>query len=159
MTVEIFAVGKLKEAYLRDACGEYTKRLSSFCTLKITELAEYRLPANPSLAEIQKALTAEGEAILQKIPARSAITTLCIEGKSLSSPELAGAIQDFALSGDSHLSFVIGGSHGLSDPVKQAARLRLSMSAMTFPHQLARVLLLEQIYRAFSINAGSQYHK
>lgn len=157
LTVKLICIGKLKESYLRDAQAEYQKRLGAFCKIEVTELAEYRLPDNPSDAQIEKGLTEEGKAILAK--ASGTLIPMCIEGKMLSSTQLADRISKLALEGESTLSFIIGGSFGLSDEVKSRGSLKLSMSPMTFPHQLARVMLLEQIYRAFQINAGGKYHK
>lgn len=158
MTVNIVCVGKLKEAYWRDACAEYAKRLSTFCKFSIIELEESRLPAEPSDALIEKALAQEGARILEKC-AGGKIVAMCIEGKEQSSEKLAASISDYAVGGANKISFVIGSSFGLADEVKKRADIRLSMSPMTFPHQLARVMLCEQIYRAFSINNGSKYHK
>lgn len=157
--VKILCVGKLKERYLTDACAEYLKRLQAFCKPEIVELPESRMPDNPSEAEIAACLKREGEEILGKIPRDAMVIPMCIEGKQLSSEELAKELSDAGVRGISCVCFVIGGSWGLSDAVKSAGKLRLSMSRMTFPHQLARVMLLEQVYRAFSINAGSKYHK
>ncbi|MCI8502003.1 MAG: 23S rRNA (pseudouridine(1915)-N(3))-methyltransferase RlmH [Oscillospiraceae bacterium] len=158
LTVNLICVGSLKERYWREACAEYVKRLSAFCNLTVLELPETRLPDRPSAAEIAKALEAEGKAILAKA-GNSAVIPLCIEGRQLSSPGLAELLDGLALSGTSAVSFVIGSSYGLADPVKQRGIKRLSMSEMTFPHQLARVMLLEQIYRAFTINGNGKYHK
>lgn len=158
MTVNIICVGKLKEAYWRDACAEYSKRLSAFCKFSIIELDEARLSSSPSESEIKKALDDEGEKILAKC-AGGKIIAMCIEGKEMPSEKLALSIDSFASCGASRISFVIGSSFGLSDNVKKSADIRLSMSPMTFPHQLARVMLCEQIYRAFSINSGTKYHK
>lgn len=158
-TVTVLCVGKLKEAYWRDAVAEYTKRLSAFCKFEIVELDECRLPENPSAAQIEKALDTEGKAILAKIPAGAAVVPLCIEGKTLSSPELSALLQKWAVEGRSKTVFIIGSSFGLSPEVKAAATYRLSMSPMTFPHQLARVMLCEQVYRAMQIEAGGKYHK
>ena len=157
LTVKLICIGKLKESYLRDAQAEYQKRLGAFCKIEVIELAEYRLPDNPSDAQIEKGLTEEGKVILAK--ASGTLIPMCIEGKMLSSTQLADRISKLALEGESTLSFIIGGSFGLSDEVKSRGSLKLSMSPMTFPHQLARVMLLEQIYRAFQINAGGKYHK
>ena len=157
LTIHLICVGKLKEAYLREAQAEYTKRLSAFCRLDLVEIAEYRLPENPSQAQVAKGLQAEGKDILARL--RGTAVALCIEGKELASPGLAEWLSTAALHGESELCFVIGGSFGLSDEVKNAAALRLSMSPMTFPHQLARIMLLEQLYRACSINANGKYHK
>ena len=157
LTVKLICIGKLKESYLRDAQAEYQKRLGAFCKIEVIELNEYRLPDNPSDAQIEKGLTEEGKAILTK--ASGTLIPMCIEGKMLSSTQLADRIAKIALEGESTLSFIIGGSFGLADEVKSRGSLKLSMSPMTFPHQLARVMLLEQIYRAFQINAGGKYHK
>ncbi len=157
MNVNVIAVGKLKEGYLRDGCAEYCKRLQAFCRIRVIELPEHRLPEMPSQREIDAALQAEGRAILRE--AKGLIIPLCIEGKEISSKELSAYLQKQAVLGVSEVSFVIGSSFGLSDTVKSAGGLRLSMSKMTFPHQLARMMLLEQIYRAFSIAAGTRYHK
>lgn len=157
--IQIVCVGNLKERYLKEACAEYEKRLTAFCHFAVTEVSEERLPDNPSEAQIAVTLEKEGEKILSKIPRGASIIALCIEGKKLSSEGLADFIADTAVNSVSHLVFVIGGSWGLSPAVKQRAALRLSMSDMTFPHQLARVVLCEQIYRAFQINTGGKYHK
>ncbi len=157
--VRILAMGRLKESYLREAMGEYEKRLSAFCRLEIVELEPERLPENPSEAQIETALEAEGDKILAKIPKESAVTALCIEGKRLSSEALAETVSRFVMDGAGTLVFVLGSSYGLSERVKKTARLRLSLSDMTFPHQLARVMLAEQIYRAFTIINHRKYHK
>ena len=157
--VQLICVGKLKESFYREACGEYSKRLSAYCRLTITELQEERLPQNPSPAQIQAALDREGAAILSRIPPSSQVIAMCIEGRMRSSEELSALVEMWDHSPAKHLIFVIGGSYGLSETVKKAAQLRMSMSPMTFPHHLARVMLLEQIYRAFKIQEGSAYHK
>lgn len=157
--VDLICVGKLKEDYLRDACGEYSKRLSAFCKLKITELIPSRLPNEPSAAQIAAALSDEGKRILQLIHPSARVYAMCIEGKQLASEDLSREIENAAVNGSGNLVFIIGGSHGLSDEVKRRADFKLSMSKMTFPHQLARVMLLEQIYRAFMISSGGKYHK
>ncbi len=159
LKITLLTVGRLKESYLREAAAEYGKRLSAFCALKTEELEPARLPDRPSEAQIAAALEDEGGRILAKIPAGAGVFALCVEGKPLTSQDLAARLADAPLRGVSRLCFVIGGSHGLSPAVKKRAGLRLSMSAMTFPHQLARVMLLEQIYRGFQINLGSAYHK
>ncbi len=159
MNINIICVGKLKEDYLRNACAEYQKRLGAFCRLKITELQPARLPENPNDSQINAALEEEGKQILSKIAANEAVFAMCIEGKMLSSEKLSQEIENYALKGFGSLCFIIGGSHGLSPAVKARANFRLSMSPMTFPHQLARVMLLEQIYRAFMISSGGKYHK
>ena len=160
MTVQIFCVGKLKERYLQEAAAEYQKRLGAFCRLQVVELPQYKLSQEPPAAQIQKGIQQEGAALaaaLQKQPGY--LIPLCIEGKMKSSPELAKLLADAALFGHSTVNFVIGGSFGLAEEIKKRADVKLSMSPMTFPHQLARIMLLEQIYRAFQINAGGKYHK
>ena len=157
--VSILCVGKLKEKFYMDAAAEYQKRLSRHCRLEILELPEERLPDNPSPAQIQVALAREAETVRAKLPSSSAIIALCVEGELCSSEELARRMDRWAGSGESHLVFLIGGSFGLDPSLKAQAKLRLSMSPMTFPHHLARVMLLEQVYRAFKINEGSNYHK
>lgn len=157
--VTILCVGKLKEKFYIDAAAEYVKRLQRSCKLDIVELPEYRLPEGPSPAEIQKALQAEGAAIRERLPKGGAVVALCIEGKPCSSVELSRRMQELAVSGKSQLTFLIGGSVGLSEDLKRQADWRLSMSPMTFPHHLARIMLLEQIYRACQIAAGTKYHK
>lgn len=157
--VTLLCVGKLKEKFYAGAAAEYCKRLSRYCKLEITELAEERLPEDPSPAQIEAALAKEAASILAKIPPSSALVALCVEGAMCSSEELARRMEVWAGREDKRLIFLIGGSHGLHGSVKAAARERLSMSPMTFPHHLARVMLLEQIYRAYQINAGTRYHK
>lgn len=154
----LICIGKLKEEYWRKACAEYEKRLRLFCRFSITELSESRLPDRPSEAQICSALEEEAGRILTAA-GNSAIVSLCIEGEAVSSERLAELLRSAAVSGTSSVSFVIGSSYGLSERVKQKAELRLSLSAMTFPHQLARVMLCEQIYRAFQINGNGKYHK
>lgn len=158
LTVQIICVGKLKEAYWREACSEYAKRLQAFCKFSIAELQESRLPENPSKAQIDAALKAEGTKMLAAA-AGSSLFALCIEGKQLSSEQLAEKISAISVNGVSSVSFLIGSSFGLSDEVKQAADFQLSMSPMTFPHQLARIMLCEQTYRAFQIINNGKYHK
>lgn len=155
----VACVGRLKEPWLRDACAEYAKRIGGFCRLTVTEVEEDRLPEHPSAAQITGALEAEGRRLLQKTPGSPLRVALCVEGKMLSSPELAVYLDTQAVRGKSDAVMYIGGSWGLSDSVKAAADLRLSLSLMTFPHQLARVMLLEQIYRALQISSGGKYHK
>lgn len=156
--ITIICVGKLKEKFYAAAVDEYRKRLSRFCKLEILELPENRLPEDPSPAEIRQALASEAELITSKLP-HGALIALCIEGKELSSVALAEKMESLATAGFSQLTFLIGGSCGLDEDLKQKADLRLSMSPMTFPHHLARVMLLEQIYRAYQIQAGTKYHK
>ena len=158
MNIYLICVGKLKEKFYKDACAEYSKRLSPYCKLTVVEIPEVKLSKDPTLGEITVALSKEGDAIRAKLPPSSRVAALCIEGKLCSSEELARMIPA-ASSQEKHLVFLIGGSRGLHPSVKAEARERLSMSPMTFPHHLARVMLLEQIYRAFKINEGSSYHK
>ncbi len=158
-SVNIICIGKLKEKYLADAIKEYSTRLTPFCKFQIIELDEYRLPDKPSQAQIKTCLEEEGKKILSKISKGSFVIPMCIEGKLVSSEELSGIIRDAGVSGRSTVDFVIGGSFGLSDEVKSRGDFRLSMGRMTFPHQLARVMLSEQIYRSFQIMTGGKYHK
>ena len=157
--VSIICVGKLKEKFYAEASAEYIKRLSRFCKLEILELPEDRLPDDPSPAQIEAALSKEADNIRAKLPASAYIIAMCVEGKTRSSEELARLMADSANQGASHVVFLIGGSFGLHPSVKELATVRLSMSPMTFPHHLARVMLLEQIYRGYQINNGSKYHK
>lgn len=158
LSVWLICVGKLKEKFYKDACAEYCKRLSPYCKLTVVEIPEVKLPRDPTLGEIAAALSKEGDAIRAKLPPGSRVAALCVEGNMCSSEELARMISAAGIQ-DGRLVFLIGGSHGLHPSVKAEARVRLSMSPMTFPHHLARVMLLEQIYRAFKINEGSSYHK
>ncbi|MBE7002806.1 MAG: 23S rRNA (pseudouridine(1915)-N(3))-methyltransferase RlmH [Ruminococcaceae bacterium] len=157
--VTVLCVGKLKERFYADACAEYQKRLTRFCKLSLVELNEERLPDEPSRAQIDAALEREAEAILSRLPRSGAVIALCVEGRPLSSEALAETLDNWAGRGVSQLTFLIGGSFGLSERVKERADLRLSMSPMTFPHHLARVMLLEQVYRAYQIQSGTKYHK
>lgn len=157
--VTILCVGKMKEKFYIDAAAEYVKRLGRHCKLDIIELPEQRLSENPSQGEIDAALAREAAAIGEKLPKGGAVIAMCIEGKTMSSEELAKCFSRFALEGKSQLTFLIGGSVGLHQSLKAQADLRLSMSPMTFPHHLARVMLLEQIYRGYQIMEGSRYHK
>ena len=157
--IVIICVGKNKEKFYEEAFQEYKKRLSKSCSIRLTEVAEYRLGDRPSEREIEKALEEEGESILRAIPAGAYLISLCIEGKTLSSPAFSEVLKDCMLGGKSRIAFIIGGSFGLSPKIKELSDLKLSMSAMTFPHHLARVMLAEQLYRAFSILDGSRYHK
>ena len=157
--IDIICVGKLKEDYLRGACAEYSKRLSAFCKLKITELTPARIPDDPSRAQIDSALADEGKRILQLIHQSVRVYAMCIEGKQLSSEKLSKKLSECGLNGFSTVNFIIGSSFGIAPEIKAKADLRLSMSEMTFPHQLARIMLLEQVYRAFQISANTRYHK
>ena len=159
LSVHLICVGKLKEKFYREAVEEYTKRLSAYCKLNLVELPEVKLPQNPSQGEIQAALDKEGAAIRAKIPQNASVIAMCVEGKTRSSEELAALVRTWEQNAAKHLVFVIGGSYGLHPSIKEEAWVRLSMSPMTFPHHLARVMVLEQVYRAFKINEGSSYHK
>ena len=159
LTVSVLAVGRLKDRFYEDAAAEYVKRLGAYAKVNIIEVKAADLPENPSAAEIENALLKEGRALLSKLPQTAFVAALCIEGKQYSSEDMATLLSNAALRGDSHVVFIIGGSYGLSDEVKRRADVRLSMSRMTFPHRLARVMLLEQIYRGFKIGRGEKYHK
>ncbi|MBR5542751.1 MAG: 23S rRNA (pseudouridine(1915)-N(3))-methyltransferase RlmH [Oscillospiraceae bacterium] len=154
--IDIICVGKLKEKFFCDACEEYKKRLGAYCSLRITELPE--TPAQGG-AEISRALAQEGERIQSKIPKDAFVVCMCIEGKMLSSEQLSETVSELKCRGKSRLCFIIGGSNGIDEEIKKKSDMRLSMSPMTFPHHLARVMVLEQIYRAFKIEEGSGYHK
>ena len=157
-TIRIISVGALKEEYLRDAVSEYEKRLSGFCKVEEINLKEARLPQNPSDGDIARALAAEAKDIISSMPERSYKIAMCIEGKQFSSEELADKLQ-YAFQISNEICFVIGSSHGLSEEIKKMADLKLSISKMTFPHQLMRVILLEGIYRSMNIIKGTKYHK
>ncbi len=159
MVIKIITVGKLKEKYLREAFAEYEKRLSSYCRLEVTELEPDKLSDDPSEKEIKKALDCEAEKIIPKIPPGSFVIPLCVEGKQKNSEAFAELIEKESSAGKGVFVFIIGGSYGLSDKVKALGDLKLSMSEMTFPHRLARIMLAEQIYRAFAIMNNRKYHK
>lgn len=158
MKVSIICVGKIKEKFFTDAIGEYKKRLSRFCDFEVVEIPDLAIPDNASEAEKEQIKKREGEKILEKLKGNPYVISLCIEGKTLSSEELAKTVTD-ATQVTSHIAFIIGGSLGLSDEVKSKSRLRLSFGRMTLPHQLMRIVLTEQIYRSFMINANTGYHK
>lgn len=157
MTINLIVIGKLKEDYLRSACAEYIKRLSRYCTFELHELDECRLSDNPSGKEIDSAL--QKEAVQIKKYAKGMIVPMCIEGKQLNSVQFSEKISSAGVNGFSTVTFIIGSSFGLAPEIKSMGNFKLSMSEMTFPHQLARVMLLEQIYRAFQIAEGGKYHK
>ena len=158
MTINIICVGKIKEDYFSRAAAEFEKRLSRFCSINIIQIPDKSIPDNPSPAECSAVLNKEGEQILKKIGKSDIVIAMCIEGKILSSEEFAAKLSDFQMQ-SSTIDFVIGGSLGLSDEVKKRADFKLSMSRMTFPHRIARLMLEEQIYRAFKILANETYHK
>jgi 23S rRNA (pseudouridine1915-N3)-methyltransferase len=157
--ITLIAMGKLKEKFYLSAAGEYEKRLKGYCSFKLLELPEHRLPEDPSPAQIQLGLEKEADMILERIPKGAWLCVLTPEGKLLSSPALAEKMAQVKLSGKSSAVFLIGSSFGIAQRVKERADLRLSMSPMTFPHHLARVMVLEQLYRSEAIQAGSKYHK
>ena len=157
--ITLIAMGKLKEKFYLSASAEYEKRLKGYCQFNLIELPEARLPDNPSPAEISAALEKEADTIMDKIPKGAWFCTLTPEGKMLSSEDLAEKIKSVKLSGKNNICFLIGSSFGMATRLKEMADFRLSMSPMTFPHHLARVMVLEQIYRAEAIQSGSKYHK
>lgn len=159
MNINIIAVGKMKEDYLKKACTEYAKRLSRFCKLQVIEVPDEAMSDRPSESEKQTILQKEGAKIQSAIKHTDVLITLCVEGKQMKSEAFADFMQQECVKGASTFTFVIGGSLGLLENIKQQSRLRLSFSEMTFPHQLMRVVLLEQIYRGFKINANESYHK
>ena len=156
--IRILAVGKIKEKYLTEGIREFVKRLGPFCRLETVEVDEERMPDAPSPAEKEKALAAEGERLLRKVPPSSYLIVLDVVGPAVSSEELAQKIASLSTAGNGDITFIIGGAFGLSPAVAAAARERLSFSRMTFTHQMIRLLLVEQIYRAFKINRGEKYH-
>lgn len=158
-SITLIAMGKLKEKFYLSAAAEYEKRLKGYCEFQILELPEVRLPENPSPAEISAGLEKEAETIFSRIPKGAWVCVLTPEGKLLSSEALADKMREVKLSGKSSACFIIGSSFGMSPRVKAKADLKLSMSPMTFPHHLARVMVLEQLYRSEAIQAGSKYHK
>lgn len=158
MKIRIVAVGKLKEKYLREGVAEYAKRLAPFASVELLETREEYMAENPSEAQRQQTLAKEGERLLRLVPERSFLIVLDVKGKLLSSEALAKELASLALQGRSDLTFLIGGAFGLSPAVRDRADLRISFSPMTFTHQMVRLLLYEQIYRAFKINRGEKYH-
>ena len=158
MKINIVAAGKLKEKYLSQGIAEFMKRLTPFAQVRILEIHEEKMPENPSAAEKEKVLAAEGGRLLHQVPAGSYLVVLDVYGEQKSSEELAARIDALGLQGRSNITFLIGGAFGLSAGVRAAADERLSFSRMTFTHQMVRLLLVEQIYRAFKINRGEKYH-
>ena len=159
MKIKIVTVGKLKEKYLKDGIAEYSKRISRFAAVEMIELADEKTPDRASDSENEKILDLEGNRILSKIGDREFVVVLAIEGKTLSSEEFSKQLEQASINGYSTLTFVIGGSLGLSPQAKNRANLSLSFGRLTLPHQLMRLVLVEQIYRAFTIQQGSPYHK
>ncbi len=156
--ITVITVGTLKESYWREALAEYEKRLGAFCRLEIVQLKEARLGETPSAQEIRTSLSEEGKRILAAVPPRAAKIALCVEGKQFSSEGLAKKLDGF-LSENGNLCFIIGSSFGIAPEVKEVCDLKLSVSELTFPHQMMRVLLLEVLYRCFGILRGTKYHK
>lgn len=159
MTVNVIFVGALKESFFADAVLEYEKRLGAYCKVNNIFIKDEKLSDRPSAAEIGAALKKEGERILAALPERSYKIAMCVEGKQMSSEDFARLIDNCASDGYSSLSFIIGGSFGLDEKVKAVCDRRMSVSMMTFPHRMMRVILLEQVYRAYNINGGGKYHK
>lgn len=159
LSVSVICVGKLGEKFWKQACDEYKKRLQGYCKLEVIELPEQKLPERPSAGQLEAALQKEAELIRNKIPQGAAVIAMCVEGKIMSSEVLAQTVQQMTVCGISKIAVLLGGSCGMAESLKQQAKLRLSMSPMTFPHHLARVMVLEQIYRALNIIEGGKYHK
>lgn len=159
MKLRVICVGRLKESFFRDACSEYAKRLSRFCELEVTELADEKVAKDPSPAEIARVMETESSRIAEKLDRSDYTIALDPAGKELSSEELSELIDRLKLEGHGRVAFLIGGSHGLTRELKSRADMTLSFSRLTFPHQLFRVMLLEQLYRAFKISSGEAYHK
>ena len=158
LNIKIICVGKLKEKYWQEACAEYVKRLGGYCNVELIEVKEEKLPANASAADERNVIDAEGRSLLDKLGKSDYVIALDVKGKELSSEEIAGRLSEISFT-HSSVAFLIGGSLGLSDEVKARADAKLSFGRITLPHQLARVVALEQIYRAFKINANETYHK
>ena len=159
MNITILCVGKIKESFYKEAVSEYSKRLSKYCKLVIKEVDDEDTPQDPSEKEVKKILDTEGERLLKHINKNTYLIPLCIEGKNPDSVELSNKLQQITVNGYSDITFVIGGSLGICDEIKNMADFKLSFSRMTFPHQLMRVILLEQVYRSFRILSNEPYHK
>jgi 23S rRNA (pseudouridine1915-N3)-methyltransferase len=159
MKVTVISVGKLKEKYIKDGIGEYVKRLSRFCDIEMVEVEDEQAPENLSPAQEQQVKKKEAEKVLKKVKDGSTVIVLDVKGERMGSEGFAAKLGSFFVSGTSHLTFIIGGSLGLDPSLTSIARLRFSMSELTFPHQLARFILMEQLYRAFKIINGETYHK
>lgn len=159
LNIKLICVGKLREKFYIDAFNEYSRRLGTYCKFECVELSELKLGDKPSDKEIQNALLRESADIEKAIPKDAYVVAMCVGAKQLKSEQLAEKINSLALSGRGRICFIIGGSFGMAESVKQHADMRLGMSEMTFPHHLARVMLAEQIYRSFKIIEGSRYHK
>lgn len=159
MNIDVIAVGKIKEKFIEDGIREYVKRLKPYCNINIIEVNDEKAPEGLSEKEKEAIMLKEGSKIIDKIRKGSFIISLCIEGRQMDSVEFARYIEDVMTAGNSNITFVIGGSLGLHDYIKSKSDLKLSFSKMTFPHQLMRLILVEQIYRAFKIMKGETYHK
>lgn len=159
MNINIIAVGKIKEKHMKEAISEFSKRLSRYAKLKIIEIPDEKAPENLSQKDMESVMEREGNKIISKIPQNSFLISLEIEGKHISSEMLSKKIEDIMISGNNDITFIIGGSLGLSDEVKKMSNFKLSFSKMTFPHQIMRLILLEQIYRSFRIMKNEPYHK
>lgn len=159
MKIKVVTVGKLKEKYLKDGIAEYSKRISRFAKLEMIEIADEKTPDRASESENQKILGIEGKRILSKVGDRDFVIVLAIEGKTFSSEEFSKQLEEASIKGFSTLTFIIGGSLGLAQDVKKRSNLSVSFGRLTLPHQLMRLVLVEQIYRAFTIQQGSPYHK
>lgn len=159
INVQLIVLGRLKEKYMKDFSAEYEKRLSAFCKLSVVELEPIKLSDTPFESEIANALNKEALMIKSKIPKNSYIFSMCIEGKQMTSENFSQRLEEIALSGKNNITFIIGSSYGLSDEIKAMSDFKFSMSPMTFPHKLARIMLTEQLYRAFSISHNGKYHK
>ena len=159
LNIKIIATGSLKEGYLREAVAEYRKRLGAWAKVEEIELKEEKLPENPSQTQIELALQKEAKAIFEKISTKTYVIAMCVEGKQLSSEELSSKLEEITSSGKSEIAFIIGSSYGLDPSVKSRADFKFSISKLTFPHQLLRVILYETTYRSLSILNGTKYHK
>ena len=159
LNIRLICVGKLGERFWKDAAAEYAKRLSAYCKLEVIEIPEQRLPDCPADKQIEAALNREAAQISAKIPQGAAVIAMCIEGETMPSTQFAAVLSRWMQQGTSRIAIVIGGSCGLDQTLKTQAKLCLSMSPMTFPHHLARIMVLEQLYRAFNIQSGGKYHK
>lgn len=159
MNINIVAVGKMKEDFLKNACAEYAKRMSRFCKLQVIEVPDEPMSDRPTESEKQAILQKESAKILRAVKNTDVLISLCVEGKQMASETFAEFLKEECVNGANTFTFIIGGSLGLSEEIKQQSHLKLSFSKMTFPHQLMRVVLMEQIYRAFKINANESYHK
>lgn len=159
LQINILYVGNIKDKFYAEAVREYEKRLSAFCKIKNIELKEEKPPENPSDAEIALVIRKEGDRLLEAMPKKGYKIALCVEGTQISSEELAKKMASVTVSGDSEITFIIGGAFGMDERVKKAANYRLSISKMTFTHRMMRVILAEQIYRALNILSGGNYHK